>query len=217
MTVPPSSFPLPERQRVTGHWDFARAVDFPTALGTPWLAVFDGTTRPYYSATAGNALYLLSNDGTTTAYYGHGQADPDTRVIGAVTAGQTIGHVGMTGLTTGPHLHFAITNDRVVTYQGGGTIDPADYFSGAVSAPAVSQTIADVAGVPEAAPDPIPAPARTPSNSADPAPTIAPAPATALENAVTTVTQTLPAPVRPYAPLIGLGLAAVVLVALLDD
>lgn len=195
MTVPPSSFPLPERQRVTGHWDFARAVDFPTALGTPWLAVFDGTTRPYHSGTAGNALYLLSNDGTTTSYYGHGQADPDTRVIGAVTAGQTIGHVGMTGLTTGPHLHFAITNDRVVTYQGGGTIDPADYFSGAVSAPAPAVTGA----------------------SADRAPTNAPAPATPLENAVTTVTQTLPVPVRPYAPLIGLGVAALVLVALLDE
>ena len=199
MTVPPSSFPLPERQRVTGHWDLARAVDFPTALGTPWLAVFDGTTRPYYSATAGNALYLLSTDGTTTAYYGHGQADPDTRVIGTVTAGQTIGNVGMTGLTSGPHLHFAITNDRVVTYQGGGTIDPAEYFSGAVAAPAPAETAPDLAA--------------STAPSQDPAPT----PLTALHNAVTTVTNKLPVPVRPYAPLIGLGVAALVLVALLDD
>lgn len=207
MTVPPSSFPLPERQRVTGHWDFARAVDFPTALGTPWLAVFDGTTRPYYSGTAGNALYLLSNDGTTTAYYGHGQADPDTRVIGAVTAGQTIGHVGMTGLTTGPHLHFAITNDRVVTFQGGGTIDPADYFSGQSAAAPASEPPPDTAYTPPA--DPAPQQSRIQPND--------PSAPTLIAGASATITNALPVPVRPYAPLIGLGVAALVLVALLDE
>ena len=127
MATTAGAFPLPERQRVTAHWDGTRAVDLPTALGTPWIAVFDGVTRPYSSATAGNALYLTSLDGSRTAYYGHG-SDPDTRVIGPVTAGQVIGSVGLTGQTTGPHLHFSITDRPVVDVHGAGTIDPREWL-----------------------------------------------------------------------------------------
>lgn len=132
--TPAVSFPLPERQRVSAHHDGALATDLPVAEGTPWLAVFDGTTRAYDSGTAGHALYLRSTDGSTTAYYGHG-ADPDVRVIGEVKAGQVIGAVGMTGRTTGPHLHFAVTTSGVVNYQGGGNIDPATFLEGAPLSP----------------------------------------------------------------------------------
>jgi len=200
------NFPLPNRQRVTAHYDGALATDLPAALNTPWLAVFDGTTRPYFSGTAGNALYLLSADGTTTAYYGHGTDEPDARVLGAVVAGQQIGAVGMTGYTTGPHLHFAVTTDRVVTTAGGGTLDPAAWLDDV--APVIDQPIQ-----PPLLTGPLP-PTATP-------PTATPPTATPPRATPPTATPPIVASLSPSFVLSSSAIAAilgtVVLVALLDD
>ena len=198
--TPAAAFPLPERQRIGAHWDGAIATDLPTAVGTPWIAVFDGTTRTYDSGTAGHALYLRSIDGSTTAYYAHG-IDPDARVVGEVRAGQVIGAVGMTGQTTGPHLHFAVTTGSTVNYQGGGNIDPGTFLEGTPASPATAAPSLDAP--PVAAPAP-------------PAPDFGEAPTVAawVPGPIAAVT---PADLRPYLPIAAVGLAALAALAILED
>jgi len=45
--------------------------------------------------------------------YGHLQPELAVRIGDSVVAGQVIGRVGLTGLTTGPHLHFEIVASGV--------------------------------------------------------------------------------------------------------
>jgi murein DD-endopeptidase MepM/ murein hydrolase activator NlpD len=44
-------------------------------------------------------------------------ARPQVRIGDTVAANQVIGFVGLTGITTGPHLHFAVL-------RGGQPVDP---------------------------------------------------------------------------------------------
>ena len=49
--------------------------------------------------------------------YGHLEDPPAVKVGDVVVTGQVVGDVGVTGVTTGPHLHFAI-------YEAGVPVDP---------------------------------------------------------------------------------------------
>lgn len=89
---------------------FHRGIDLTAAFGTPVLSaaygVVGGVTRdPMF----GLSVHLDHADGYTTVY-AHLQevfvARGDT-----VSAGQVIGSVGSTGLSTGPHLHFEVLRD----------------------------------------------------------------------------------------------------------
>ena len=94
-------------------------VDIPLASGTPVSAAGSGVVRVrntngsgpgtgYDPNGYGDYVYIEHPDGTTTLY-GHlsaiNVADGDT-----VSQGQNIGAVGNTGGSTGPHLHFEVSN-----------------------------------------------------------------------------------------------------------
>jgi murein DD-endopeptidase MepM/ murein hydrolase activator NlpD len=49
--------------------------------------------------------------------YGHLEDPPAVKVGDVVVTGQVLGDVGVTGITTGPHLHFGI-------YEAGVPVDP---------------------------------------------------------------------------------------------
>ena len=122
--TPLGAFPLAVRVPVGNHWDNLQSTDLFAPAGTPWLAVFDGTASAWKTAMSGNALFLTSTDGSTTAFYAHGRVPG---VTGPVSAGQWIGEVGTTGNAAGtaPHLHWAITQGTTTFGPGGdGNLDP---------------------------------------------------------------------------------------------
>ncbi|MFA6194364.1 MAG: peptidoglycan DD-metalloendopeptidase family protein [Patescibacteria group bacterium] len=92
----------------TGH----RAVDYAATAGTPIRSVGDGTVVfASYNGAYGNMVKVQHN-GTYTTNYGHMSKFAVKR--GArVVQGQTIGYVGSTGFSTGPHLHFEMVKNGV--------------------------------------------------------------------------------------------------------
>jgi murein DD-endopeptidase MepM/ murein hydrolase activator NlpD len=81
--------------------------DYAAAPGTPVMAAGDGVVlRAGRAGGYGNLIELRHRNGITTRY-GHLRAFArGVRAGVRVEQGQTIGFVGMTGLASGPHLHY---------------------------------------------------------------------------------------------------------------
>lgn len=84
-------------------------VDFAAPSGKPIQSAAAGKVlRVGMSPTYGNFVEIDHGDGFTT-FYAHMSRRARTAVAGApVAAGDTIGFVGSTGHSTGPHLHFEL-------------------------------------------------------------------------------------------------------------
>lgn len=84
-------------------------VDWAAPTGTPIRAAFSGkVTYKDVRGGYGNFIELTHKDGITTRYaHMHEYAD-GIENGSVVQAGDLIGYVGTTGLSTGPHLHFEI-------------------------------------------------------------------------------------------------------------
>ncbi len=64
-----------------------------------------------YNWVNGNYIIINHNNGYLT-YYGHMRIPSPLQVGDIVTKGQLIGYIGMTGLASGPHVHFGVMNDK---------------------------------------------------------------------------------------------------------
>jgi len=84
-------------------------VDLAAQYGTPVKAIADGRVESSgWCGELGNCI-RLEHDKSTVSIYGHlSKIDPSARPGSYIRIGQVIGNVGSTGLSTGPHLHFAI-------------------------------------------------------------------------------------------------------------
>jgi murein DD-endopeptidase MepM/ murein hydrolase activator NlpD len=93
----------PVLQRVRAH----KGVDMAAPSGTRVKASGDATVSFVGSKGGyGNVIILKHNQGISTVYGHLSRFAPGLRVGKKVSQGEIIGFVGMTGVATGPHLHY---------------------------------------------------------------------------------------------------------------
>jgi murein DD-endopeptidase MepM/ murein hydrolase activator NlpD len=91
--------------------NFHDGIDIAAPLGSPVLAAAAGTVTFAGHLPDGSEVVLIAHDGGLFTLYAHLDdtvAPPVVKVGQAVQAGDAIGWIGLTGITTGPHLHFVI-------------------------------------------------------------------------------------------------------------
>lgn len=107
---------------IYGDYRMHYGIDISASSGASILAADSGTvTTATYSSSYGNYVMINHGDGRYTVY-AH-MSSMAVSVGNTVTQGETIGYVGSTGWSTGPHLHFEVISS-------GGRVDPLQYFSG---------------------------------------------------------------------------------------
>lgn len=95
----------------------APGVDFAAPYGTPVLAPANGIVSGVMNRPAGGRSMWLHHDDAMLSYYAHLNC---ICALGGerVKERQVIGHVGNTGKSTGPHLHWSAKD------ESGGWVDP---------------------------------------------------------------------------------------------
>ncbi len=102
-----SRFSAGRMHPVLGRMRAHRGVDYAAPTGTPIRAAGDGKVAFRGWKNGYGNVVILEHGGRYTTLYGHmSRFATDVRNGGRVRQGQTIGYVGMTGLATGPHLHY---------------------------------------------------------------------------------------------------------------
>lgn len=99
-----------------------KGVDISAPSGTPIPAAAAGrvANKGYEPGGAGHFVTIDHGNGLRTKYF-HLVAAAPVHIGQNVSEGQTIGHVGSTGRSSGPHLHFEV-------WEGGTARDPALYI-----------------------------------------------------------------------------------------
>ena len=93
---------------------FHDAIDIAAPLGSPVVAAADGQVTFVGHLPDGAMIVLIAHAGGFVSEYAHlddAFVMPPVRAGQMVKAGQVIGFVGLTGITTGPHLHFALIHN----------------------------------------------------------------------------------------------------------
>lgn len=97
---------------ITGNRSFHTGVDLAAPEGTPIAAAYGGVVQETgYTSGRGNYILLTHGENLQTLYCHLSEIQVQTG--DAVRAGGTIGLVGTTGMSTGPHLHFELRVDGV--------------------------------------------------------------------------------------------------------
>lgn len=97
-------------------------VDIANSVGTPIVAVADGTVIEAGPASGFGLWVQIEHDDGTITLYGH-MNEVLTSVGDRVQAGDTIATIGDRGQSTGPHLHFEVWENGI------DKIDPQPWLS----------------------------------------------------------------------------------------
>ncbi|MBN1263385.1 MAG: M23 family metallopeptidase [Candidatus Pacebacteria bacterium] len=115
--------PLDSLNVSQGYHFFHRAIDLRETIGTPIYSIYKGRVKSivYSQVGYGNHLIIDHGSGRESLYAHLGTI----LVIDGQTVDQNtvLGTVGVSGLTTGPHLHFEI-------HQNGQPINPLSFLQG---------------------------------------------------------------------------------------
>ncbi|MBR2012105.1 MAG: peptidoglycan DD-metalloendopeptidase family protein [Alphaproteobacteria bacterium] len=107
-----SSFSNKRKHPVLGYTRAHKGVDFRASTGTPIPAAGAGrVVARGYNRGHGNYIKLRHNGSYETLYAHLSKFVKNVKVGTNVRQGQTIGYVGSTGMSTGPHLHYEIIKD----------------------------------------------------------------------------------------------------------
>jgi murein DD-endopeptidase MepM/ murein hydrolase activator NlpD len=117
--------------RITSHFSKSRfhpilhafrphhGVDYGAPIGTPAMTTADGVVvEARYTGSQGNFVRIRHSARIETLYMHMSRFAKGIRPGKRVNQGDVIGYVGMTGLATGPHLHYSVTDN-------GAWLDPA--------------------------------------------------------------------------------------------
>ncbi|SEQ81684.1 Murein DD-endopeptidase MepM and murein hydrolase activator NlpD, contain LysM domain [Lachnospiraceae bacterium NE2001] len=127
-----SSYYGPRTAPTAGATSYHRGIDIPCSMGSDVIAVADGTVIYVgYLGNGGNAVIVDHGSGISTCYF-H-LSSYNCSVGDTVTAGQTICYSGNTGVSTGPHLHFAVR-------ENGEYVNPLKYYTMIEDKSSVSDT-----------------------------------------------------------------------------
>ena len=128
---PPSVCPLNEGYRITSEFGtamhpvlkverFHRGIDFSASLGTPVYAGGDGVVVEASEHKGYGLRIIISHDEVYETLYAH-LSSIEVKVGQNISAGDLIGKVGSTGVSTGPHLHYEIL-------RNGESVNPRTYL-----------------------------------------------------------------------------------------
>jgi murein DD-endopeptidase MepM/ murein hydrolase activator NlpD len=106
--------PLAGYSWVRGFSGIHTGVDLSAPVGTPVVAANGGTVIFAGWSSWGYGWSVVLAHGPYTTVYGH-MSDVYARCGAYVSAGQSIGAVGSSGQSTGPHLHFEIRYNDIPT------------------------------------------------------------------------------------------------------
>lgn len=109
-----SKFSRNRKHPVLGYTRAHKGVDFRASTGTPIPAAGAGrVVARSYNRGHGNFVKIRHNGSYETLYAHMSKFAKGVNVGTNVRQGQTIGYVGSTGYSTGPHLHYEIIKDGV--------------------------------------------------------------------------------------------------------
>lgn len=117
---PFKDWPISRGWQANGH----AGIDYAVNAGTPVHSTVDGTVIKSWFSNLGGGNEVQIWDGSQYTHIFMHMNDRQVSTGQTVKKGQLIGHVGSTGNSTGPHLHWQVNKGKGYWYNHPDSIDP---------------------------------------------------------------------------------------------